>query len=172
MSIRNPFLFYDSGVLGAGVADVTISSIPAIDGASIRIEALARGVRAATTDNLYMEYNGDTTATNYVWQFVRGFEGAVSAAVYDEQGIASIPAASATAGLYAGIDILMSQYAGTAHAKTAVSTSISNRAFTSARRVLLIGLQWETADAINAIKLYPPNGNFASGSRIKLWIEY
>jgi hypothetical protein len=152
--------------LGGATATIAFSSIPATF-AHLLLVGQGRGDTAATATNLNLRLNGDS-ATNYSTQQVQGSSATASAAVTTAQtsaGIASMAAASATAGVFSPVFAFLPNYAGTVAQKDLLALDL----FIGTPVVQLIGGHWASTSAINSITLLPGAGNFIAGTRFTLY---
>jgi hypothetical protein len=139
---------------------------------SLYLEYVARSDRSGqTTEVLNLEFNADTTATNYRRQRLSAIGAAASAATGDDNTFAGIPAVNATAGqaCYGWCRVI--QYAGTAFNKIYINTFLYRSAATT-NELSLYSAEWESTNAITRIDIVTVNGsNFVSGTTFRLYGE-
>jgi len=164
-----PIQIADSTLSGSA-SSFNFASIPS-QFAHLQVVVHARGDTAATSTNLSMQFNGDTTAT-YFWERLIGQAGTASA---DEgTGITSInlgaiPAATATADVFGSAEVLIPNYVG-AHLKlfqclNGYRTSLAG----GAGSLILEAGMWDNGTGINRVTIFPSAGSFVSGSRATLY---
>jgi hypothetical protein len=173
-----PLYLIGSSVLGAAAASMAVSSIPATYRALI-IRTQARSVAAASSNNILLYMNADTTATNYSTQRIStaGDGAAVSTAaskgtVGGIQGLFSLAHNTDLANSYGQGEFMINQYAGTSYIKNALyrgGTQIL--AATSASNMIMASCfgSWHSTAAITAVTAVTQAGNnLDAGSAI--WV--
>lgn len=155
----------------SGTGTVTWSSIPATY-KHLTIEYVCRSTKAAVTfENMYINLNNDTTATNYRYARKYGYAaGTVGGDGGADRFIDDPPAANAPAGSCTTGRIWIGFYAGTTFNKQ-VTCNASNRRDDSSVYEFTIqaGIEWENTAAINRIDLLLAAGNFVAGSTFRLY---
>ncbi len=147
--------------LGVGAASVDITGIVG-NYAHLLVVVYARSDTAAFSTNLQTRFNGDTGA-NYTGV-------GTSAATSVTATGTNVHGASATAGLFSSVGILIPNYAGSAADKPAVA--FGTNADTGGSNLLagvLGGGIWRNTSAITRITISPAAGNFIIGSRVSLY---
>lgn len=159
--------------LGADTATFSFTSIPNTF-KHLMIVCYVRGTTAATSETMRARFNNDT-AGSYDSYYVELFGTSPTIAVSEGVGATAwsvdlIPAASATANLFAGAALVLPHYAGTANHKIAestlagkINTSTGNTWASSALGV------WRSVAAINRIDFLMASGSFKAGSRITVY---
>ena len=160
---------------GSGASSVTFSSIPS----TYRHLQLRLLVRMASgtggTDNMAMQFNSDTTNTNYASHSLRGSGTSAVAESYTTSYPIIlrdvVPRDGLTASVYGALVIDILDYASTNKNKTVrtLSGNDSNGAGTIA---FTSGLWMNSASAISSIKLYDYDNsgyNFASNCSFALY---
>lgn len=163
----------DSRTLGGTTASVTFSTIPAA-ARSLRLEIQARGDTAATTTNLLIQFNGDTT-NNYDAQSAYGqttTAGAAESVAASAITMLEIAAASASANHAGTVSIVIVGHSGTSWIKTVDGRSASS--FGTGAGTLItrkLSGRWRSTAAITSITVKPAAGNFVANSRLDLYAE-
>lgn len=162
-----------STLVGAGgAASVDIQNIPATF-KHLRLLYAARGDTVATTADLNLTINNDSTADHYqyIYYYIFG-NGNNNTANYSSTAIKlySIPAASATAGGAGTGQIDIMHYAGTTflknveyHGTFMASTGNNNPQGWHGHAC------WKSTSAISRLTLTPSAGNLVEGSRVSLY---
>ncbi len=142
---------------------------------NLQIRLMSRNNRASTADTLGIQFNGDTSISNYVWQhYIYANNGSAGAAGYGTGVNASIylgdcPSASASANIFSisVTDIL--DYGSTSKNKTLRSLN-GKEAGTSAQGFVSFSSgAWLSTTPISSIKIFCNNGNFVQYSRFSLY---
>lgn len=157
----------------SGTGTVSFTGIPGTYH-SLEIEFVARSTKAASgNEPLKMEFNTDTTATNYRNTYDQGFGGSPGTASVtgaDTQEIAALPAASAPSNAPAAGIIQIPRYADTTFNK--VGFSNFGYRFDSSSIQMVTGnqaMEWESTVAITRVDLKLASGNFVAGSIFRLY---
>ena len=152
-----------------GSSTITFSSIPSTY-KHLQIRFIGR--YTATTKNLYFDYNGDTTASNYYLHSVTGDGSSATSGGAQLAIIASdaITSSGETASAFGAgvIDIL--DYANTNKYKT--SRALSGNDLNGSGNIRLGSCLWMNTAAITSITLKPQSGlgaNFAQYSQFALY---
>jgi hypothetical protein len=157
--------------LGSAAASVTFTDIPAAY-QDLRLEILARGDTSATNVAALMTLNGDT-GTNYRTQINRANNAtaSVSASVSaTPPSIASLTAATGPTDRAGRATLHLPHYADTTFHKSGYSLNYHLRGTTTAGNYLdYYAWWWDSTDAIDEIVLTASAGNFAAGSRFRLY---
>ena len=151
-----------------GSSSITFSSIPATY-THLQIRSIGRITAANSDDNIYMQFNGDTTS-NYAghYLFSDGSTTIPAAAGSQTQGVAArITGASSGANMFGvGIcDIL--DYANTNKYKTA--RVLTGHDKNGSGLIFLMSTLWQSTSAINSIRLYAFTDAFAQYSKLALY---
>ena len=151
-----------------GVADITFSSIPATY-THLQIRGIGRTTTSNTDDNIYMQFNGDTTS-NYAAHYLYGDgSNALAAGAANQSNVVAcrITGASSTANRFGATVVDILDYANTNKFKTTrVLTAHEQNG--SGYIFLLSGL-WRSTSAISSIKLYVSPNNIAQYSQFALY---
>ena len=117
---------------------------------------------------VYCEFNGDTTATNYHTQRFRGLGSSPSALSQDYQPIGGIASEHAGANIFGVVTSTIYNYTKTDRHKQYLSSSGNPRGDATAQAMLRSN-RWADTSAITAIVLYPQSStNFMAGSVFEL----
>ncbi len=161
--------------LGVDTSSVTISSIPATY-KHLLLVLRARTDRAATTDDLLVRPNSDSTAANYHKAYIQETNGTVTGG-QDLSSVAtlsaidgSVPGASGSAGYYAAVNIFITDYASTTRNRIAIF-DITCPVDGSTLKLMRGGSHWlNAANAISSIFIGPRTGsNLKAGSAYALY---
>ena len=148
--------------------DLSSLTIPA-GTTHLRLNSYARSDRSANSAGINVQFNGDTTNTNYNRQTLVGRSTTVAAAIETESNGRSgrIPAASSTANEFGSSTTLIPWYASSSfRQQTAVFAGAETHADLGVR---LIGGDWENTAAITSIAAICSNSaNFVAGSIFEL----
>lgn len=157
--------------LGADAADMTFTGIPATY-RSLTLQLMVRSTTVATTENLYMRFNGDT-AGNYDRQYFYGNNAtmvAASAAAQVSIYLGLISGASAPANAASPLDIAIPDYARTTFEKTMMCRSFEKFGTVAGQFAAWISMgAWRSTAAITDIRVFPGANNFLAGSVATLW---
>jgi hypothetical protein len=162
---------YDSiatTTVGAGgAASVTFSSIPSTY-THLQVRLFGRGSGSNTQSFVKLEFNGDTTGSNYYSHYIQADGSSVVAgpnasisAHYDIAG------ANATASVFGAMIFDVLDYANTSKNKTSrVLGGVDNNG--SGRMNLTSGL-WLNTSAINSLTITPGSGSFVQYTSAALY---
>lgn len=156
-------------VPSGGVASITFAAIPNTY-KHLQIRAITRSTRSATSSNIYLGFNSDTTTGNYYGHMLEGNGSSASAAAKigsTTSFMSATSAASNTAGIFSGVVIDILDYANTSKNKT--SRGLSGYDANGSGLVYLASGLWMSTSAINSIQLTDPLGNFAENSQYTLY---
>jgi hypothetical protein len=153
----------------ATVVTFDLSSLTIPGGTThLRLNSYARSDRSANSAGINVQFNGDTTNTNYNRQTLVGRSTTAAAAVETESNgrTAQIPAASSGANEFGSSTVLIPWYASSSYRKQSL-------AFTGAEThsdlgVRLISGDWENTAAITSIEVRCSEDNFVAGSIFEL----
>lgn len=156
-------------VPSGGLASITFAGIPNTY-KHLQIRFLTRSTRSATSSNIYIGFNGDTTTGNYYGHMIEGNGSSASAAAKigsTTSFMSATSAASNTSGIFSGgvIDIL--DYANTSKNKT--SRGLSGYDANGSGLIYLASGLWMNTAAINSVEITDPLGNFAQNSQFALY---
>ena len=144
-----------------GASDVTFSSIPSTF-THLQIRFLARSSGSPDTQ---VQYNGDTTSSNYRSHLLYGDGSSATASTLANSAyVGYIATASNTFGVSV-VDVL--DYASTSKYKT-VRTLAGYDANGSGYAILYSHL-WLSTSAISSLKIYPNSGTFSQYSQFALY---
>jgi hypothetical protein len=156
-------------VPSGGVASITFAGIP---NTYKHLQVRFIGRYSTTTKNLYFDFNGDTTNSNYYFHTLTGDGSSASAGgtqlpIIGNDAITSSAETANTFGVGI-IDIL--DYANTS--KNKVSRSLTGNDLNGSGNVKLGSCLWINTSAINSITFKPQSGlgaNFAQYSQFSLY---
>lgn len=150
-----------------GSATITFSSIPSTY-THLQVRLFARGTAANVQGGVTLQFNGDTTATNYYSHYMQADGSTVAAGANANASIHyDISGANATASVFGALIFDILDYANTSKYKTSrVLGGIDNNG--SGRMNLTSGL-WSSTAAITSIVLAPYSGNFAQYTSAALY---
>ena len=153
---------------------ITFSSIPATY-ASLQIRGITRNTNAAATSNsLRLNFNGDTSSSNYAFHTLNGDGSNANAAGTSGfsyiQAVGVVPQDSATANLVGAVIIDIHDYASTTKNKTVrtFGGSDSNAADTTYKVNLASGL-WVDTSAINSISIVSASASWGTQTTFALY---
>lgn len=158
-------------ILSGTAASITFSSIPSTF-RSLRIQGVGRGDTAATSVEVRMQFNGDTTAI-YDTQVLAGQGAAASAAetlAATFTKIGEMGAASAAAGNGGLFVIDIPWYAGTTFWKLMNAGNADSIGTASGNLINWprVG-RWRSTSAITSLSIFPAAGNFIAGTSFALY---
>lgn len=143
------------------VSDVTFNNIPNTY-THLQVRFMARSTGSPDTK---MQFNSDTTTTNYRTHTVYGDGSSVAAASFANTAyIGYIATAASTFGVGVA-DIL--DYANTNKYKT--TRSLAGYDANGSGYAILYSNLWMSTSAVTSIKIYPDSGNFAQYSQFALY---
>jgi hypothetical protein len=157
----------------SGTGTVTFSTIPGTYKA-LEILFTARSTKSgASNEEVTVELNADTTATNYRSTYIQAHTGSpatLGGEGRDVNAIAIITADSAPAGSPGAGRILVPLYAGSTFNKV-LTSELAYRFDNSAVQLINVryALEWENTAAITQIVLKLASGNFVAGSTFRLY---
>jgi len=176
----NPFAFAVAGgdfesiatvtVGSGGAANIEFTSIPGTY-QHLQLRWITRTARANVTDSIYVQFNNDTTAANYVaYHFLSG-DGSSTSAGFDNT-VARAYLGNATAGT-AGANIFavgvtdILDYSSTS--KNKVLRTLSGNDRNGSGAVQLFSSMRISLSAITSIKIVAENANFAQHTTAALY---
>lgn len=140
---------------------------------NLYIQYKAKSTEAATTTNIRLELNDDTTATNYARQNLFNSNGGVSATEDNDNLISNISGTTAIANSFGTGIIVLRNYADTDNLKSAEGT-LQVPIEIDATPIANTGLRyvtWNNTDAISKIVLRVAAGSFDAASEYELFGE-
>ena len=145
----------------------TFSSIPSTYTDLILIGSLRSNKNSASTDTLFLTFNGDTTSGLYSSTRLFGNGSAASSSRQTDQNQIAVPeivADTTAANVFAPTIIQVMNYKNSTTFKTAL-----NRTNTAGDLVgAIVGL-WRNTNAITSLTVAPASGSFMSGSTLTLY---
>lgn len=151
----------------SGVSSVTFSSIPT-GFKDLELRVHGRASDAVTSENLLLQFNGDT-GNNYDYQQENRFGRGTGNGVSSIQGPV-IVGSSGTANYPSDVVIEIFNYSGTTFYKgIRCYQEFIQSAADAGMFYNLIGGWWRNTAAINAIKIACATGNFVTGSLVSLY---
>ena len=150
---------------GGGAATIAFSSIPQDRGA-LTLNLYGRTDAAANSDNITVEFNGDTTAANYDRQRIQSAGGSVgSASSAASNEFFTTTGATEGANEFGGGTMYLPGYADTDVERSGLTfTGLTNST------IALLSYRWESSAAITSILLTPANGTaFDQNTTAELW---
>jgi len=156
-------------VLTGATGTVTFSNIPQVF-SNLIITGIARGTAVALNVNLQIQFNGDTTTTNYWWQAIAGTNATPTTGASNTYTIlGQVPGASATANCVGNFTCVIPEYSNSTFFKSFNSFNgyIASSATNSA--VYSFANQWNNTSPITSITLNMNGGNILADSRFKLY---
>ncbi len=160
-------------LLGSDTASFAFTSISGY--IHLKLVVSVRTDRASATEDLMLcQFNSDTTAAHYFTQreLANGTTVAGSEFLGSFAGYACVTTAvTASAGMFASAEILITDYLGTTARKTTTCQGFSPTGKTTGLLdSFRIGMLWDDTSAITRIDLKPGVGsNFKAGSRATLY---
>ena len=155
-----------------GSSSISFSSIPSTY-KHLQIRGILRGSRASGNDILGIQFNGDTTSSNYGSHRLIG-DGASAAAsfqatsTYSSTWASDMPAASATANIFNGVFIDVLDYTNTS--KNKVGRSLGGYDANGSGDMYFGSQLWLSTSAVTSITLVPVFGSgFAQYSTFALY---
>lgn len=159
-----------SVTLAVDTASITFSTIPT--GNILRYSALVRGTKSAASDGIGFRLNGDGSADydnagifaiNNVSSASSAYSGATSYIGLE----ANVPAASATAGVFAAFTAVIPGYSATVAQKVGYSTSGYNDGVAGVIGVnQLMPFNWRNSAAVTSVQFFTLGGNMKAGTAI------
>lgn len=134
---------------------------------------IGRLTASQSNDNPLLRFNNDSTAGNYLYQYIRGAATTASAA----QGItsetsmllSSFPAGTATTNAFGVSEIWVHGYASTTWLKNVVSVT-GSAVSSSATNALTVYGTWQSTAAINRVQIFGTvAANLAAGSQLRIY---
>lgn len=155
-----------------GSSSISFTSIPSTY-KHLQIRGILRGSRASGNDILGIQFNGDSTAANYVSHRLIG-DGTNAASSYTNSGsyssswVSDMTAASATASVFNGVVIDVLDYADSN--KNKVGRSIGGYDANGSGDIYFGSQLWLNTSAVTSITLVPVFGSgFAQYSQLALY---
>ena len=161
------FDLLETTTLTTSASSVTFSGLGAYsDYKHLQIRMVARSDNAAVQDNNWLEFNGDTTSSNYKYHALVGNGSSVSSFGGSPLFLNEVTAASEATGNFAVkvIDILDFSSAS----KNTTTRTLMGKTGTAGQRAALSSGLWIDTTAVTSIRTYLSNGSFIAGSRFSL----
>lgn len=167
-----PLNSYESIMTATGTGSsgtISFTAIPATY-KHLQIRFLTRSTRSATSSNIFIGFNSDTTTGNYYGHMLEGNGASASASAKigtSTSFMSATSAASNTSGIFSGgvIDVL--DYANTNKYKT--SRGLSGYDANGSGLLYLASGLWMSTAAISSIQITDPLGSFATNSSFALY---
>ena len=156
----------ETQVLASSASSVTFTGLGSYsDYKHLQLRVTARG-DSGSVPNQWLEFNGDTTSSNYKYHALTGSGSSVISFSGSPMFLHELPNPGETSGIYASkvIDIL--DFSSTTK-NTTVGTAVGINA--SFNRITLTSGLWINTNAVTSINTYPSSGNFITGSRFSLY---
>ena len=168
-AVRNSYESIATANASGSSNTISFTAIPATY-KHLQIRFITRSTRSATSSNIFIGFNSDTTTGNYYGHMLEGNGSAVSAAAKigtSTSFMSATSAASNTSGIFSGgvIDIL--DYANTNKYKT--SRGLSGYDANGSGLLYLASGLWMNTAAITSIEITDALGNFATNSTFALY---
>ena len=168
-AVRNSYESIATANASGSSNTISFTAIPATY-KHLQIRFITRSTRSATSSNIFIGFNSDTTTGNYYGHMLEGNGSAVSAAAKigtSTSFMSATSAASNTSGIFSGgvIDIL--DYANTNKYKT--SRGVSGYDANGSGLLYLASGLWMNTAAITSIEITDALGNFATNSTFALY---
>lgn len=166
--MTNAWVALGSITLSSASSSVTFGSIPS-GYRDLIVQGVVRSDRAATDDDLFIQFNGDT-GSNYSYVRMAGRSSGKNSAVNingtNANDLGQIPSASSTSGQFGAFYCQIMDYsANDKHTTTLTKTS-------SAGSTDVVGAhagRWANTDPVTSIKVYPRVGSFVAETTILLY---
>jgi Concanavalin A-like lectin/glucanases superfamily len=138
--------------------------------AALDILLYCRGTQASIAAQMYLRVNNDS-ATNYIWQRVRGL-GSAAAAVDNTSDTGfnfTGPGANNGANIFGIFRFTIPNYAGTTGFKGATWSGGYEDTTAGQGGVTLHAGHWKNTAAITRVAVFPASANLLAGSRLTIW---
>jgi hypothetical protein len=153
---------------GTGAGTFTVSSIGGSNGDIVQIGSL-RGARDAASDNYLIEFNGDTTTTNYQRQVLQGIDSTVNSGSSNANNPMHAAADGAGDNIFGATLLHIPNYSDGANDR-ALNTLNGFHASASSSRAMVSTARWNNTAAITAIKMLgETTANFVVGSMLSTY---
>lgn len=152
-----------------GASNIEFTSIPNTF-TDIAIKLSARWDQSGGIDYVYLQFNNDTSTSNYKSLFVRGNGSTTASSSATSEGkirAAVLTSTSETASTFSNCEIYVPNY-GSSNQKSTSSDWVGENNATATFMGLTAGL-WTGTSAITSIKLTPPSNNFVQYSTATLY---
>ena len=162
------FDLLETTTLSTSASSVTFSGLGAYsDYKHLHIRMIARSNHTSVNDNNWLEFNGDTTSSNYKYHAMNGSGSSVSSFGGSPLFISEVSAASEATGNFAVkvIDILDFSSAS----KNTTIRNLMGKTGTAGQRATLSSGLWIDTSAVTSIRTYLSSGSFIAGSRLSLY---
>jgi hypothetical protein len=161
---------YDT-TLGVAAASIDVSGIVS-SYAHLLVVIQDRSDAAVANTTRLIRFNNDSGA-NYdgqVGQFSAATPSASESFGATSGFAGDMPAATATASVFAGTSILIPNYAGTTANKSAMMLGVFKQGIvTLSIQLKMTAIFWRSSAAINQITITPGSGNFIAGTRVTIY---
>lgn len=171
-----PEVSTDTFLTASVLHNETLGSNGAFDVSSISgsydflvLKLFLRGSDTATSDNVYIFFNNDTTLTNYRYQRVSGASTSAAAATGDIPFIGVASAAASPSNYFGIFEVIIPAYAGST--EKILQSVASDRLDASNSITGVWTVSWESTSAINRIMVRTDNHAtdlFVAGSRLQI----
>lgn len=159
-----------STTVGAGgAASVSFSSIPQTY-TDLLLVGSARIAGAVNRDGVLMRFNGDSTSTNYFYNWTYTLNGSVGTPGSGNIGgilAFEAPGANATANTFGNSQCLIPNYTGSSQKSTATEAMGENNA--AAATIYINSGRWNQTSAITSITILNASSNLVEGSSFTLY---
>ena len=167
--MANTLVLLEKVTVGAaGAASITFSNIPQTGYNDLVIKVSARGANAATTNSLWVQFNG--SATSYTEKELTGSGSAASSgsnASTTKSYIGDIPAANATTSTFGSAEVYIPNYAS-ANYKSFSADTIQENNTTAAYSNLTANL-WSNTAAITSVSIVLTSSTLVQYSTFSLY---
>lgn len=155
-------------VLASPAASITFDN----DGAGLSqnyrdlgVGGYVRSSRAAATDDLMLEHNGDAVAADYDVQRLTGDGAVVTAATNPaSQRVAVIPGNTAAANVFGGANVILPAYTKADRHQHRLAISGAAEDLVEVR-----SSRWESLNPVTSATVYAANGDLMIGTVLELW---
>ncbi len=151
--------------LGSAQSSVEFTSIPA-DYTHLQIRAITKDSRGTAPNNVYMQFNADTS-TNYSYHGIIGNGTAASADAGATQSFVIVGIDSTATSTFGAFICDILDYTNTNKFKT--TRSILGYDANGSGTVRMWSGNWRSTSAITSIKLYADSGNLSQYSSFQLY---
>ena len=156
-------------VTSGGTPNITFSSIPT-GYTHLELRYTARGTAAQVRTELYLEFNGDTTTSNYKTQVYRTSGSSIvreEVANYIYGG--SMLSANANSNFFGSGTITIPDFSSSSKKKASITNSGTNNGPSANGGSQIFGGTWSGTAAITQIKIIPTSGDIAQHSKFYLY---
>jgi len=166
--MANTYSLISSVTVGSGgAATISFSSIPSTY-TDLCLKISLRSAYSSNADNLGISFNGSTASFSLKLLYGTGTVATSYGSASDNNNVAALPAATATANTFGNGDIYIPNYTGSTY-KSISADSASENNTTAAQQYFYAGL-WSNTAAITSIQLTSGNSqNFVQYSTAYLY---